>query len=238
MAQNIKGDSKSFFAYARSKAKSTVRAGILLNNDGVKTDSVDDVAEEFNKYFASVFTAENVNKIPEPQGTYGRPELDVGVLSDCQFTLDDVKKKLSKLRQDKSTGADDISPRLLYNIQEDICEPLYLLFRKLLDDGMVPDDWRNANVSPLYKNGCRTNVGNYRPVSLTSQICKLFESLIRDDLVNHLEQNLAIADSQHGFRKGRSYLTNLLTFLEQVTGLIDNGDSADVTYILGLHKSF
>ena len=143
----------------------------MLTNDEVKTDSVDDVAEEFNKYFASVFTAENVNTIPEPQGTYGRPEPDVGVLSDCQFTLDDVKKKLSKLRQDKSTGADDISPRLLYNIQENIYEPLYLLFRKSLDDGMVPDDWRNANVSPLYKSGCRTTVGNYRPVSLTSQIC-------------------------------------------------------------------
>jgi len=119
-----------------------------------------------------------------------------------------VKKKLSNLRQDKLTGADDIGPRLLYNIQNEICVPLYLLFHKLLDDGMVPDDWRSANVSTLNKSDNRINVENYRPVSITSQIFKLFESLIQEVLVNYLEFNQPIVDSQHGFRKGRSCLTN------------------------------
>jgi len=64
---------------------------------------------------------------------------------------------------------------------------------------MIPDDWRSANVSPLYKSGSRTHVKNYRPVSLTSQIFKLFESLIQDILVSHLEFNQTIVDSQHGF---------------------------------------
>jgi len=70
----------------------------------------------------------------------------------------------------------------------------------------------SANVSPLYKSGSRTNAENYRPVSLTSQICTLFELLIRDVLVSHLEFNQAIVDSQHGFRKGRSCSTNLSSF--------------------------
>jgi len=153
---------------------------------------------------------------------------DISWINDCVFALEDVKKKLSKFRQDKSTGADDIGLRLLNNIQDDLCVPLYLLFRKSLNDGMVPDDWRSANVSPLYKSGSRTNVENYRPVSLTSQIYNIFESLIRDVLVNHLEFNQAIVDSQHGFRKGRSCLKKLLSFLEQVTSLADNGDSVDV----------
>jgi len=95
----------------------------------------------------------------------------------------------------------------------------------------VPDDWRSANVSPLYKSGSRTNVENYRPVSFTSQICKLLESLIHDVLVNHLETNQAIFDPQHGFRKGRSCLTNLLSFLEHITGFVDNGDSVDVIFL-------
>jgi len=122
---------------------------------------------------------------------------------------------------------DDIGPSLLYNVQDEICVPLYLFFRKSLDDGVIPDDWRRANVSPLYKSGSRTNVENYRPVSLTSQICKLFESFIEDVLVNHLEFNQAIVDSQHGFRKGRSCLTNLLSFLEQITSFADNGNIVD-----------
>jgi len=113
-----------------------------------------------------------------PKGIQSEP--DISLINDCVFALEDVKKKLSKLRQDKSTRVDDIGLRLLYNIQDEICVALYLLFRKSLDDGTIPDDWRSANVTPLYKSGSRTNVENYRPVSLTSQICKLSESLKRD----------------------------------------------------------
>ena len=65
---------------------------------------------------------------------------------------------------------------------------------------------------------------NYRPVSLTSIIGKTFEAIIRDALVRHLEDNHLITDSQHGFRKGRSCLTNLLEFLDKVTGCIDIGE--------------
>jgi len=95
----------------------------------------------------------------------------------------------------------------------------------------VPDDCRSANVSPLYKSGSITNVKNYIHVSPTSQMCKLLESLTRDVLVNHLEINQAIFDSQLGFRKGRSCLTNLLPFLEHITGFVDNGDSVDDIFL-------
>jgi len=74
-------------------------------------------------------------------------------------------------------------------------------------------------------------VENYRPVSLTSQVCKLFEVIIRDALVLHLESNELIVNSQHGFRKGRSCLTNLLEFLDKVTGCIDTGDSVDIIFL-------
>jgi len=80
-------------------------------------------------------------------------------------------------------------------------------------------------------------VENYRPVSLTSQVCKLFEVIVRDTIVHHLESKQLIANSQHGFRKGRSCLTNLLEFLDKVTGCIDTGDSVDVIF-LDFTKSF
>jgi len=105
---------KSFFAYARSKTKSTVKAEVLLNNGNVKTDSITEITEEFNNYFTSVFTAENVDNVPEPEGIQSEP--DISWISDCVFTLEDVKKKLSKLRQNKSTTADDIGTRLLYGV--------------------------------------------------------------------------------------------------------------------------
>jgi len=72
---------------------------------------------------------------------------------------------------------------------------------------------------------------NYRPVSLTSIIGKTFEAIIRDALVRHLEDNHLITDSQHGFRKGRSCLTNLLEFLDKVTGCIDTGENVDIVFL-------
>ena len=80
----------------------------------------------------------------------------------------------------------------------------------------VPDDWKEANVVPVYKGGSRNVATNYRPISLTSQLCKVFETIIRDQVIEFLETNALIRNSQHGFRKGRSCLTNLLLFLDKV----------------------
>ena len=122
-------------------------------------------------------------------------------------------------------------PRFLIEIKDHLVYPLYLLFRKSLDEASKPDDWKCADVSPVFKKGNRSQVENYRPISLTSQICKIFESIITDAVVKHLDTNLLIHDSQHGFRKGRSCLTNLLTFLDKVTSDINTGKDVDVIFL-------
>ena len=108
-----------------------------------------------------------------------------------------------------------------------------MLFEKSLREGRVPEDWRRANVVPIYKAGDRGKAKNYRPVSLTCQLCKVFEELVRDELVEHLdlESNGLLRETQHGFRKGRSCLTNLLSFSDRVTEELDNGGSVDVVYL-------
>ena len=229
LAQNIKKDRKSFFAYIRGKTKSKVHTGPLLDSTGKILDSPMDMVQEFNSYFASVFTSENISILPYVADMF------CGAVEDkCQdvyFSQDDVLKVLSNLREDKAAGADDLSPRFLLHIKEQISYPLFLIFRKSLDEGVVPEDWKLSNVSPIYKKGNRNQAENYRPVSLTSVICKLFESIMRDTLVHHLEEKLLIGSSQHGFRKGRSCLTNLLAFLDKVTDLVDSGNSIDVVFL-------
>jgi len=106
-----------------------------------------------------------------------------------------------------------------------------ILLRKSLDEGVVPDDWKIANVSPIFKKGDKRKVSNYRPVSLTSQVLKVIETILRDAIVSHLETSNLIRDSQHGFRKGRSCLTNLLVFLDKLTTIVNEGHSADVIYL-------
>ena len=110
-------------------------------------------------------------------------------------------------------------------------DPVCRLFEKSLREGRVPEDWRRANVVPIYKAGDRGRAMNYRPVSLTCQLCKVFEKLVRDELVEHLEANGPLKGTQHGFRKGRSCLTNLLSFLDRVMEELDNGGSVDVVYL-------
>ena len=114
-------------------------------------------------------------------------------------------------------------------LSEEMSLPLYMIFKKSLDQGVVPFDWRAANVVPLYKKGSK-NLINYRPVSLTSVVCKILESTIKYAISTHLESNSLIKSSQHGFSSGESCLTNLLIYLEQVTSEIDNGIPVDTLY--------
>jgi len=152
-------------------------------------------------------------------------------LLDIDISEEIVMKKLKLLRQDKAGGPDELIPRLLTMIHEEICYPLTLLFKKLLTEGAVPNDWKRANVAPIYKKGRKSLAGNYKPVSLTSQCSKLLESIIRDAIVEHLETNSLLENSQHGFRKGRSCLTNMLIFLDKITSWIDQGETVDVVYL-------
>ena len=106
-----------------------------------------------------------------------------------------------------------------------------------MTEGYVPDDWRTANITPIFKKGSKSYVGNYRPVSLTSVICKLMESILKDAIMKHIIDNDILYRSQHGFLARRSCLTNLLEYINTLTKLVDEGHSVDVVY-LDFSKAF
>ncbi|KAG7166732.1 RNA-directed DNA polymerase from mobile element jockey-like 30 [Homarus americanus] len=149
----------------------------------------------------------------------------------------DVLKKINKLKKTKSPGPDEIFPRVLKECREQISGPLVNLFTKSLDMGVVPDLWKQANVVPIFKTGDRASASNYRPISLTSVVGKFLESIIADSIRSHLEKSILIYDSQHGFTKGKSCLTNLQTFFRKVFEVVDNDENYDVIY-LDFSKAF
>ncbi|GAB0182343.1 clavesin-1 [Grus japonensis] len=104
--------------------------------------------------------------------------------------------------------------------------------------GEVPDDWRLANVTPIYKKGWKEDLGNYGPVSLTLVPGKVMEKFILGALTKRVQDNQGIRPSQHGFIKGRSCLTNLISFYDQVTCLVDEGKAVDVSIYLDFSKAF
>ncbi|GAB0187154.1 mitochondrial enolase superfamily member 1 [Grus japonensis] len=90
---------------------------------------------------------------------------------------------------------------------------------------------------PIYKKGWKEELGNYRPVSLTSVLGKVMEQIILSAIMRHVQDNQVIRPSQHGFMKGRSCLTNLTSFCDKVSHLVDEGKAVDVVY-LEISKAF
>ena len=131
--------------------------------------------------------------------------------------------KLSKLKMNKSPGIDFVGSRMLIKLSSVISDFVADLFIKSLNTGDVPQDWKLANVTAIFKKGKKCSPSNYRPISLTVNICKVFESIIRDKITEHLEKHTLVRDSQHGFVRNKSCLTNLLVFLEEVANYLDSG---------------
>ncbi|KAJ7425136.1 RNA-directed DNA polymerase from mobile element jockey-like protein [Willisornis vidua] len=90
---------------------------------------------------------------------------------------------------------------------------------------------------PIHKKSWKEDPGNYKPVSLTLVPCKVMEQIILSAITQHLQDGQRIRPSQHGFRKDRSCLTNLISFYDQVTHLVDEGKAGDVVYLY-LSKAF
>ena len=128
-----------------------------------------------------------------------------------------VAKKIKTMKDHKSLGVDGIPPKLLMETVKQIRIPLARVFNLSLKEGVVPFEWKEANRIPLFKKASRNTSDNYRPVSLTSVICKLLERLIKDHMLDFLLRHTLLNSSQHGFIKARSCLTNMLCFLEEIT---------------------
>lgn len=106
-----------------------------------------------------------------------------------------------------------------------------MLFSRSFYYTEIPQDWKDGNVVPISKGGNKSDPGNYRPVSLTSLVGKVFERLLKSEIQVHLEGQKVLNDTQHGFRNGKSCLTNLLSFMDFTTGEMDKGKKLNIAYL-------
>ncbi|GAB0209034.1 hypothetical protein GRJ2_003369100 [Grus japonensis] len=157
-------------------------------------------AEVLNAFFASVFNSQTSC----PQGIQP-PELedrDREQNKPPMIQEEAVNDLLHHLDAHKSMGPDGIHPRVLRELAEELAKPLSIIYQQSWLTGEVPDDWRLANVTPIYKKGQKEDPGNHRPVSLTSVLGKIMERFILGALTRHVQDNQGIRPSQHGFMKG------------------------------------
>jgi len=225
IAEGGNKNKKPFFAYVKRKTKSRQGVGPLKTGDGRTVTDDCDMAEMLNGFFSSVFTREDVSSIPAADAAEAPP------LERIRITEWEVRKAIRKLKKDSAAGPDEMGPRLLQELEDSVAPALTIIFRQSLNTGVVPEDWRRANVTPIFKKGAKSEPGNYRPVSLTSVSCKLLETLVKNGIMAHLQAHNLINPSQHGFMAGRSCCTNLVEFMEEVTRSVDEGAAVDIIYL-------
>ena len=158
-------------------------------------------------------------------------------MSSITVTEEILLKHLKALRIDKAAGPDDVHPYILKNLADTLVKPLTLLFNLSLTEKNLPEIWRKGIITALFKKGAKNLPSNYRPISLTSIICKLLERIIVDSIIQHLNDNTIYDKRQHGFTKKRSTVTNLLEALNVWTEALSHHLPVDVIY-LDLEKAF
>ena len=215
-----------------NKSKKYDGSGVApLKKDGKTYADASEKAELLNEQFSSVFTKENTSTIPN-LGTSKTPDAPNIIIG-----KEGVLKLLLNLNPHKATGPDQLSTRFLRKMTKSITPSLTLIFQTSLERGTVPDDWKTAHVTPIFKKGDKSKPSNYRPVSLTSICCKTLEHIIFSHLMKFFESHSILSDKQHGFRKKRSCESQLILIIQDLAAGLNSKSQIDAI-LLDFRKAF
>jgi len=155
------------------------------------------------------------------------------------FTTDikTIRRRIKAIRKNKSVGPDRVSGEILKLGGESTIPYLSRLLDVIMNNGTLPGDWKRATVIPIHKGGDRSLVTNYRPVSLTSVVCKQMENVIASYLRQVWDKNDWLYEGQHGFRPGYSCESQVITVCQDIADCLDNGDKIDAI-IVDFSKAF
>ena len=231
LGECLKGDTKPFWRYVKSKKGSKVGISCLKDPDGVETSNPLKMANILNNQFKSVFTVEDRKDGSDLVIDPGMPMPPVNI------TYNGIVKLLKDLDVKKASGPDNISNKLLKYSSEVLALFLCNIFKQSLDHGVIPEEWCKALVCPIYKDGSKTDPGNYRPISLTCVCCKIMEHILGSSIMKHLDENNLLSPAQHGFRKGLSCETQLVMLTDMLGKALDTKQSVDAIF-LDFSKAF
>lgn len=228
ITQNLSSNSKAFFKYIRKNKNPKSGIPQLKKPDGTLTSNDYETAHELNRYFQSVLKNESI---------FNEHEFTVNdhnnshSLNDVYFSPTDVLSILLNLDCFKSVGPDSVHNYVLKKCANSLFFPLFCIFRLSMDTGLLPAVWKTSNITAIHKKGCKNLASNYRPISLTSLVCKIFEKIIKNCITSYFQRFSLIRPNQHGFLSNKSCFTNLLETLEDWTHWFDMGYEFDVIFL-------
>ena len=138
-------------------------------------------------------------------------------MPDIQVSSNGIEKLLKGLYPHKAAGPDQLKPIVLQTLHKELAPILKLIFQKSLNTGRLHSIWKKANVSPIFKKGDKTEPANYRPISLTCVLCKVFEHVVASGISKHFTEQDILSELQHGFWEKRSYETQIFMLVDELS---------------------
>ncbi len=210
---------KKFWSYVKATSKNT-RIPEMIHNEGVFKTKPIEQAQLFNSFFYEQFSGQSNYDIPVEVDPYDNQTINF----DCHR----VFSILSKLNANKAMGPDNIHGKVLKSCARALSIPLSILFKKCYYSSSLPSDWKMAHVVPVHKKGSKSEVQNYRPISLTSLVVKVLERMVRDELMSRC--NHMLDPRQHGFLPNKSCTTQLVEFCDSLSLSLNKNIRSDVIY--------
>ncbi|KAI8484174.1 hypothetical protein Bbelb_381280 [Branchiostoma belcheri] len=205
-----------------NKATGKGRTGIpALSSQGSTLDKDKDKAELLNDIFVQTASGSNY-----PDHMKRLPQYTTKELTHIQLSVEEVYNVLQGLHINKAPGPDGIPNRLLKEAAPVVSASLCELFNYSLATGQVPTEWKQSNITPVYKKGEKTDPHNYRPIALLSTVGKILERLVHNRLYAFLTDNALLNPKQSGFRKGDGTVLQLLRIIDDWAKSIDDADVA------------
>jgi len=230
--QSIKSNPKYFFSYAKKFSKIKSKIDPLLNDKKQYTASSQEMANILKSQYESVYSEPLLSSVYTDEAKLAEEEL-----IDIEFTPSDFQDAIDELSTNSSSGPDGVPAIFLKKCKFELSGPLVILWRNLLDHGITPAILKLAHIIPIHKGDHRGVAQNYRNIALTSHVTKLFEKVVRNKLTQYFDDHNMLNNSQHGFRKGRSCLSQLLDHYDKIINLMENGINVDTVY-LDFSKAF
>ena len=227
IAKACRKNQKGVWKYMKSCHRVRSMIPRLRKPGGDYTTSDVDIAETLAEQYNSAFTQEDATNIPNIPSK----SLLTEKLTSFQIKHEAVLKILKSLDPNKSTGVDKIHPRVLKEAAEKVALPITIIANKSLKSAILPRNWLDAQIIPIYKKDDRQDPANYRPVSLTSIICKIVEKVIAPQVIKHIMDNQNYNSKQHGFTVGRSTTTNILEAMNIWTEALHHNVPIDVIFL-------
>ena len=229
----MKTNPRYFFRYAKSNLVRKDKIGPLIKTNKQIIAEPKETADEFMKIFDNAFSTPMEEKaVPDAESFFSNniPHATHS-LTDIQFTTNDIEMAIDKLKSYAAPGPDNIPAILLKRCKKSISKPIYILWKKSLESGKVPQVLKHGLITPIFKKGSKGDPANYRPVTLTSHLIKVFERVLASKIMDFMETYNKFNTHQHGFRKGRSCLSQLLQHRSEILEGLADGAQVDVIYL-------